>query len=74
VFCIKITDFTIGSDKIGLIGLGFTGVQACAGSGASLGYIYDASTNMKMVMDADSTFSFQMVGHIILSASDFIFV
>jgi Ca2+-binding RTX toxin-like protein len=69
----KINDFTSGSDKIDVIGLGFTGVQAGAGSGAIIGYTYDAGLNLTYVSDADSTFSFQMAGHIILSASDFIF-
>ena len=69
----KINGFTSGSDKIDLIGLGFTGVQTGAGSGALLGYTYDAGTNITTVVDADSTFSFQMAGHLILSGSDFIF-
>jgi len=69
----KIHDFAKGSDKIDLIGLGFTGVQAGGGSGAVIGYAYDAGTNLTTVVDADSTFSFQMAGHMILSAGDFIF-
>ena len=69
----KINDFTKGSDKIDLIGLGFTGVQAGAGSGAVIGYTYDAGLNLTTVSDADSTFSFQIAGNIGLAGSDFIF-
>jgi hypothetical protein len=58
---------------INLAGLGFTGIQAGAGSGAVLGRTYDAGVNLTYVSDADSTFSFALTGNVALDGSDFIF-
>lgn len=66
-----ITDFTHLVDKIGLVGLGFTGISAGTGNGTVLGYTY--SGGHTIIHAANSNFSIDLVGIIALNNSDFIF-
>lgn len=66
-----ITDFTIGSDHIELIGLGFTGIAAGAASGTTLGFTYDGTNTI--ITAAGSDFSIALSGNKALTNSDFLF-
>ncbi len=66
-----ITDFTIGSDHIELIGLGFTGIAAGAASGTTLGYSFDGTNTI--ITAAGSDFSIALTGDKALTNGDFLF-
>lgn len=66
-----ITDFVHLQDKISLAGLGFTGIQAGAGSGTILGY--SVVSGHTIIDDENSTFSIDLNGNILLTNADFIF-
>lgn len=66
-----ITDFTIGTDHIELIGLGFTGIAAGAASGTTLGYSFDGTNTI--ITAAGSDFSIALSGDKALTNGDFLF-
>lgn len=67
-----ITDFTIGSDLIELIGLGFTGIAAGPAAGTTLGYSFDGTNTI--ITAAGSDFSIALTGDKALTNGDFLFV
>lgn len=68
-----ITDFTIGTDKIDVTGLGFTGLTAGTAGTGQLKLRYDSYYNFTYVYDTGTGFGFYMAGNkSALTAADFI--
>lgn len=67
-----ITDFVHAADLIDLSGLGFTGIQAGAGSGTILGYT--TAGGITTIQSATADFAIALTGNITLTAVDFDFV
>jgi hypothetical protein len=68
----RITDFTVGQDKISVQGLGFTGLVAGAATGSLLGFTYDSVAN-KTTISAVSDFKIILDGNVALTSSHFIY-
>lgn len=68
-----IADFTIGTDKIDVSGLGFTGVTTGTAGAGQLKVRYDSYYNYTYVYDTGTGFGFYMAGNkSALTAADFI--
>lgn len=52
----RVMDFTQGTDLIDLSGLGFTGIQAGAGTSTVLGYVFSDATDRTYITNATNTF------------------
>lgn len=64
-----IHDYTAG-DLFVLYGLGFTGIQAGAASGTTLGYVFDGTYT---VVSSTGSFMFKLLGNTVLSSANFMF-
>lgn len=68
----RITDFTLGQDKIDIHGLGFTGLVAGTATGTLLSFSYDSVAN-KTIISATADFKIVLDGNIALTSSHFIY-